>query len=430
MARTLVESGRHQLTVYCGSQAGYEVLQRGGMQPAREGDMEEVLADPAVDAVIVAGSPALRPGQLRRALQSERHVLCVHPAEDSVNIGYEAGMLQTDVKRALLPLLAEALHPGIALLAQLNQSQTVGMGPAPSTEASTEITALAPSAIAPGERSSDRRDDEFDVAVKDHASEVALSGRPVLLEIERWSTEEIVVANDESSAPCLPGWDCLRAIGGEIAEVYAQAAGEELEGRGPILLTGQFLTGLLFQSTLLPFQAENRLRISLVTPQGRAELYFESGWPGPARLSFIDDTGATQQRSWPALNPWEAVVEQFEQAVRTRSWDTQPTLTKSVARLGWQDEIRALELDDSARRSVHRRRASTLDYIEEAEEASFKGSMTLVGCSLLWICLLLLIFSVWFPWLGWAIVPMLVLFLVAHFVLYFLKAPQKSNDER
>ena len=56
-------------------------------QTRRVSDLEEVLADPAIEAVIVAGAPAVRPAQLRRALQSERHVLCVHPADDSPEYG-------------------------------------------------------------------------------------------------------------------------------------------------------------------------------------------------------------------------------------------------------------------------------------------------------------------------------------------------------
>ena len=53
--------------------------------------------------------------------------------------------------------------------------------------------------------------------------------------------------------------------------------------------------------------------------------------------------------------------------------------------------MRCLELDDAARRSVARRRASALEYQEATEEAGFKGTMTLLGCGLLWVSLLLLI---------------------------------------
>ena len=78
----------------------------------------------------------------------------------------------------------------------------------------------------------------------------------------------------------------------------------------------------------------------------------------------------------------------------------------------WQDVIRALELDDAARRSAAKRRAGTLEYPEASEEAGFKSTMTLVGCGMLWVILLLLFLSFWKPWLGWFIVPVLSVFLL------------------
>ena len=64
MARALVASGRHELSVYSGPRTGVDALARWGIQPAVVGDLEEILADPLVEAIIVAGSPAARPGQL------------------------------------------------------------------------------------------------------------------------------------------------------------------------------------------------------------------------------------------------------------------------------------------------------------------------------------------------------------------------------
>src|SRR5438105_6234755 len=119
MARALANSGRHELAVYSGPALGMEYLQRWGFKPRRVGDLEEVLADPRIDTVIVAGGPAQRPGQLRRALQSERHVLCVCPVDDSPDLAYEAAMIQADARTVLLPILPEAVHPGFHRLAEL-----------------------------------------------------------------------------------------------------------------------------------------------------------------------------------------------------------------------------------------------------------------------------------------------------------------------
>src|SRR5580692_4631407 len=89
MARALAKSGRHELTLYSGPPLGMEYLQRWGLKPARQGDLEGVLANPQVEAVIVAGRAGHRAAQLGRALQSERHVLCVCPVDDSPDIAYE-----------------------------------------------------------------------------------------------------------------------------------------------------------------------------------------------------------------------------------------------------------------------------------------------------------------------------------------------------
>src|SRR5438876_12347742 len=119
MARALAASGRHELVVYTGEPEGAESLSRWGLAVPRIGDVEEALANPNIEAVIVASRLADRPAHLRRALQSERHVLCVHPADDSPDIAYEAAMIQGDTRKVLLPVVAEALHPGVRRLAEL-----------------------------------------------------------------------------------------------------------------------------------------------------------------------------------------------------------------------------------------------------------------------------------------------------------------------
>ena len=145
MARALARSGRHEVIVYSGPALGAEYLQRWGLAPRRVGDLEEVLADPAVEAVIVAGSPATRPGQLRRALQSEHHVLCVCPADDSPDLAYEAAMIQADVHTLLLPILPEALHPALRRLAELARGRLDSWKEHVTAGKSQAVTELVPS---------------------------------------------------------------------------------------------------------------------------------------------------------------------------------------------------------------------------------------------------------------------------------------------
>src|SRR5260370_41420497 len=88
MACCLSESGRHQLGAYTNSSLMPIITNRCGTEARIVTDLEEILADPAIETVIVASGPAHRPAHLRRALQSERHVLCVHPPDSSGDLGY------------------------------------------------------------------------------------------------------------------------------------------------------------------------------------------------------------------------------------------------------------------------------------------------------------------------------------------------------
>jgi predicted dehydrogenase len=386
LACALAASGRHELRLYSGPAAGLAHLKRQGLEPRTHGDLEEVLADPDIDAVIVASRPTSRPAQLRRALQAECHVLCVHPADPSPDVAYEAAMIQADTGRVLLPMLPLPLHLGIARLAELA-----------------------------------------------HAAPVSR-----LLELEIWSAEEVLLeCAEEGHKPSLPGWDVLRRVGGEIGEVYLQSSQAELAPGEPLLLSGRFLGGMLLQATYLPNQVEARWRASLVTTTGRATLEFAQGWPGPAQLTFTDETGENRSETWEALSPWPALIERFEQALEEallkKPQPGQPAdacLTKPRPALGWQDELRALELDDAARRSVERGRSNTLDLQETTEEASFKGTMTLVGCSLIWLTVLVLILSMWYPWVAWLIVPVFGVFLALQALRWVVPSELSTKDAK
>src|SRR5262249_26357934 len=151
------------------------------------------------------------------------------------------------------------------------------------------------------------------------------------IELERWSA----VVRDGKPAPLIsvPGWDVLRRLGGEIAEVSALAASEEPASDEPLLVAGCFEKGGLFRALFLPSQPEPRGRLVIVGSQGRAELTFAQSWTGPARLSWRDVTGELHEETWDAWDPWPAVIEVFEEAVGK---------TESAA-VGWQHAIRSLE---------------------------------------------------------------------------------------
>jgi hypothetical protein len=415
MARALVESGRHELAVYSGSANGIETLRRWNLSPAQVGDMEEVLADPAIDVVIVAGSLDDRPEQLRRALQSERHVVCVHPANETPDTAYEAAMIQADTGHVAFPLLPDAMHPAIRRLAEWihvqNNQETVASHDSLTTAVTAHHSPLtthhSPTII--------------------HHSPLTTHHSPLrMIEVERWATDRVLLETEtEEHNPSFPGWDVLRLLGGDIAEVTALAEEEEVPLAAPVVVSGRFEEGGMFHEVLLPNQSESRWRLTVVAQRGRAELVFPHGWPGPARLSWSDERGEGSE-AWETWNPWPALVATFEEALSAaaalerRSAERAPALSRSRANLTWRDEIRCLELDAAARRSIERRRTSTLEYQEATEEAGFKGTMTMLGCGLIWFTLVLLIVSAWVPWMGWLIVPVLVFFLLMQLLRWIV----------
>jgi predicted dehydrogenase len=396
MACALAATGRHELAAYTALPSDTAFISRYGSRARPITDLEEVLADPAIEAVIVAGTSANRPAQLRRSLLSERHVLCVYPPDQTPDAAYEAAMIQADTGRVLFPILPDGLHPAIQRLGKIA-----------------------------------------------HAPDVSL-GELKLLQVEHAVTGEFLLEPGEIYVKCaLPGWDRLRAIAGEIAVVSAIAPQEDLEPGQTLLLSGVFANGGLFEVTFLAESPQPCWRANLVGTRGRMELLFPNGWQGPSFLTWQAEHGEWHEEYFADWDPWPTLVGAFEAASRKDAKTQNPPderISPSLATassLGasaplrdplspsWQDVIRAQELDTAARRSVSRRRADTLEFPDATEEATFKGTMTLVGCGLIWIILLLLVLSAWKPWLGWFIVPVLTVFILLQGLRWFAR---RTND--
>ena len=232
-----------------------------------------------------------------------------------------------------------------------------------------------------------------------------------LLTFDRHPTGEVLDSiQEEGTAPTFPGWDILRRLGGELAEVSSFADGEEPAAGLPVLLAGRFEAGGLFQVTLVPGQPVAHWRLVVIGTNGQATLTLPQGWHGPAFLNW-HEAGQECEEYFERFDPWPAVVEAFERAV-----------AKQPSVLRWQDEVRMLELDAAARRSVERRRVDLMDYQEANEEVGFKGTMTLLGCGLLWGVVVMLVLSRWYPWTGWLMLPLLAGFVLLQLLRYVIPA--------
>jgi predicted dehydrogenase len=343
-ARALCVTGRHELTVVQANEPP-----EFAPNARAHHDLEEVLATSDVKTVIVAGAISIRGEQLRRALQSEHDVICVHPCSEKPDSAYEAALIRDDTGRRLLPLLPEGLHPAIRLVRDIVSDEKNGFR-----------TADAPFR---------------------------------LLQWEAWTKNTVEPEQFDL------GWSALRQIGGEIVEVSGLAAAVEIQNKLPLAATGVFESGGLFQATLLPNAYEDRLRL---TVHGDFAVAILDG-PAPDGSATLRWRGLGtdwKEKSWAAMDRWQSLIGIVE------------AKDDESSELSWRDEIRCLELADGLRRSVEKRRTSGLEYQEISEEVGSKGTLTLIGCAMIWLMLLVFMLSVWIPWVRWAIVPMIAGFLV------------------
>src|SRR5262245_51798809 len=94
LAETLARDTSHEFAAFAGPSHTATRFAQQGFNVRTFQDTEDALALPEIDMAIVADEIEFRPAMLRRALQSEKHVLCVHPADLSPDIAYEAMMIQ------------------------------------------------------------------------------------------------------------------------------------------------------------------------------------------------------------------------------------------------------------------------------------------------------------------------------------------------
>lgn len=330
----------HTLYAYCGDVPAAARQLNPAVKTTK--DMEELLADPQVQAVIVAVPVEKRLDAARRVLQSERHAIVAHPVDVKPDGGYELNMLQGDMHQALLPLLPEAF---------------------------------------------------VELPLPENA----------WLELTITDSDEPLLHLDATRRhPALPGWTLIRRVAGEVLEVSAFGIDDFAQPGGVVLCSGKAERGLF---------------------------HIKCHRAGPSRqvgLRFITADGEIKHDVLAIAGAWPKVVAEFDRAVATltttpRSEPAAGAQDEPDAKLSWRDEIRALELNDAAARSLAKRRSVLMEYQEGSEEVGFKGTMTLIGCGMLWFIILLLVLAAWQPWLLWLILPALVMFLGLQLLGTFAK---------
>ena len=265
MTAAMIGKGAHTLVAYAGPSGGRDQLRQTGGDFRQFHDLEEILAEEEAELVIVADAIEHRAAVLRRALQADKHVLCVHPADLRPDICYEASMIVQDTRKVLLPLLAIGLAPGIAGLRDFLKQDSLG-------------------------------------TVK------AVEGE--------WNCN---CGADWADSPVLSMWDGLRRLQGDIREVSVlTAGGEALTPAESATLSGRFSSGPMIHVMVAPNAATTTCRWLVRGENGQAELSMPDGPFGRAELRY-PSPGGERVESLAPWNPWQRLVEIVRDALDRKS---------------------------------------------------------------------------------------------------------------
>jgi len=323
----------------------------GGVFPGAEilTDIDELCARTDLDLVIVAGPLQRRGLQLRRVLQSRFHALCVTTAADTPDLAYEASLILHETGKMALPIVPSLVHPAVHEMQDWLQK----------------------------------------LRTQDN------SGR-ITTRILTWHQAGVEQGGERPE----PDWHLIRTLGGDLIELVGFAPHDGAEPMEPVVFSGRFQDGSLLHGLINPTGHSQRWSLSISESGQTARLRGAS----KTDMQFEWEEGPTDSRNANKMDPevlWHRYALEISEALRTaKRW-----------RITWQDEIRVCEWADALRRSVAKQKISTLDYQDTSEEVGAKGTLTLIGCGMVWIILLLALIAIWQPLVLWGVVPLLVLFL-------------------
>lgn len=316
----------------------------------RHSDIDDLVARSDIDLVIIAGPLRRRGPQLRRALQSKCHALCVSIASDQPDLAYEASLIQTETKKMALPIVPSLVHPSVEQMR---------------------------SWLAQRRNRAENRTSPPTVFVWRQTGIPPLAGDPLQ-----------------------PDWHLIRNLGGDIAEVVGFSPSDGAEALEPITFSGRFQDGSLLQGLIDPSDRRTGSSLTVRIAGESARLSISD----IHRIQFESDTDSASgsDQTEPTRDQvWLQLAGELLASIQTgKPW-----------RVTWQDEIRVCEWADALHRSLTKRRISTLDYQEINEEVGSKGTLTLIGCGMVWVMLLLAFLAIWQPLVLWGVLPLIGLFL-------------------
>jgi hypothetical protein len=352
-----------------------EVLQRGGQCCACAGpdelaawitrlaptallsrDAHTVLSHPEVDVLVLADTLPFRSELLMHAVQLERAVLVVHPADLQAERFY---VVQLALEERRFPVWPMMPHRFVAGLTQLRDwLQELDEQPTWQLEATISLGA-----------------DES-------------------------------LATTSSEAHPLWFWaDWLRLMGGEVTEVYAVAETPRLQSANiPLTLTGRWERGGHFVTRFARNLAEG-----FVLQSSRGVIRWQGPLlaPGPYRLerqigNQTDGCQGSQESVWRNYADW---------LLRGRPLAALPAQ--------WSDAVATAEIVQAVEESLQTRKTVPLWHQEYNESTVYKSRAATLGCGMVWMMLVLAMISPLVPQVLY-LIPVLLVVCLALFALGWL----------
>jgi myo-inositol 2-dehydrogenase/D-chiro-inositol 1-dehydrogenase len=172
--------------------------------------------------------------------------------------------------------------------------------------------------------------------------------------------------------------DVARFLAGDLTRLAAMAPSSEPSGYANLGIQLSGPSGALVRWSVGPGEHAPGGRMTLIGSLGRAVLQMPDESPS-WRLELI----------WPDRSTVDEVAAADCAARAADAFER--LIAGEPAVPSWSDACRAVELADSIQRSLEKGRTVELHQEDYTEESTFKGTMTSLGCGLLWISFLVLV---------------------------------------
>lgn len=340
-------------------------------------DLEDALARPGLDVVVVGGPAEVRGEWLRRAAAEGFAIVALHPPGPDSEAYYQVSLSREETGATIVPDLPLRLHPGVRALRQALSSGEIG------------------------------------------------SFRGLRLEAASATTGTSLVRTDFARAV-----DAIRSILGQIEALTATGdpPGEDpdLELVVQLRAAGSLRAEVRFRS-----EASPSLRLSLLGSSGSYTLQIDPRQPEDAILWKQLGSGHPEPVERSPWDPHEAILAVLASSMGRRD---------PVAELpgpNLLDGTRAMELSEAANRSLRRDRTVELHYESISEEATFKSIMTSTGCLIFLATLFVLPVAMvgpaigmsWTLYIPYLIPPALVLFILLQTLRLAIRRPSSPSKE-